>query len=46
MVNDEVVQFQYCRTKLQLADILTKALPTDQFVFLRDKFMAVCEDGD
>ncbi|KAF0692170.1 Aste57867_16726 [Aphanomyces stellatus] len=31
------IQLQYCPTKLMVADILTKAIPREQFEFLRSK---------
>ena len=37
-----IVRFAYVRTKEQLADLFTKALPAELFVYLRDRFMHDC----
>ena len=41
LVNNGEISLQHCRTEDQVVDIFTKALPQEQFVFLRDKMNIV-----
>ncbi|RDX81134.1 Copia protein, partial [Mucuna pruriens] len=41
-VNNEKVQIEHCRTKIQFVDILTKALKLERFRWLRDSIGIVC----
>jgi hypothetical protein len=40
LTHDGIIDIKYCPTKDMLADTLTKALPKDAFINLRDRFMA------
>ena len=40
-INNDNYKIVWTPTKLQLADILTKRLPTDQFTVIRDKLLFV-----
>ena len=37
LVNDQEIDVQYCPTNLLLADIFTKGLSAEKFVFIRNK---------
>ena len=39
LVVDNAIEFMYCPTKVQLADIQTKPLDVEQFIFLRKMIM-------
>ena len=41
-VNNEKLKIEHCRTEVQLADILTKALKLERFRCLRDSIGVVC----
>ncbi|RDX64940.1 Copia protein, partial [Mucuna pruriens] len=41
-VNNEKLQIEHCRTKIQFADILTKTLKLERFRWLRDFIGIVC----
>ena len=41
-VSNEKLKIEHCRTKIQLADILTKALKLERFRCLRDSIGIVC----
>ena len=36
LVNNSEIVLQHCRSKVQFADIFTKPLPRENFVYLRD----------
>ena len=40
LVLDKQIQFKYCPTDLQLADMLTKPLDSTKFLKFRDQFLA------
>ena len=41
LVNNGEINLQYCRSKDQLAYIFTKALPQEQFEYLKDQMKIV-----
>ncbi|KAH9051523.1 hypothetical protein Ae201684P_007526 [Aphanomyces euteiches] len=44
-VEKEVIKLQYCPSKMMIADILTKAIPREQFEILRSK-LGLTEDSN
>jgi hypothetical protein len=43
LVEEKAVEIVYCRTDEMIADILTKLLPKQRFILLRDKLLGYTE---